>query len=275
MKREATVESFNVREHVSEAEWQMRVDLAACYRLVDHYGWTDLIATHISARVPGEPDHFLINPYGMLFGEITASSLLKLDEAGRIMLPSPYPFNDAGFVIHGAIHEARPDVNCVVHLHTNDGVGVSAQEDGLLPLSQTALVVLSNLAYHEFEGVAVNMDERARLGADLGDKDLMILRNHGTLACGVSVAEAWTNIYMLERSCSMQVRAMTGRLHTPSKEVIDNLYAQFGKVGKTRFGRGQSDPTDAAKPAPARKYPDLVWPAMLRLLDRIDPGYRN
>ena len=275
MKREGAVESFDVRKRVSAAEWQMRVDLAACYRLVDHHGWTDLIATHISARVPGEPKHFLINPYGMGFGEITASSLLKLDEDGNVLLPSPYPFNDAGFVIHGAIHEARPDVNCVVHLHTNDGVAVSAQEDGLLPISQTALACHANVAYHEFEGVAVNMEERARLGADLGDKDLMILRNHGTLACGATVAEAWTNIYTLERACAIQVRAMTGRLHMPSQAVIELMNTQFGKIGKTEFGRGA--PADPATGEPPRRktYPELVWPSMLRKMDRIDPGYRN
>jgi ribulose-5-phosphate 4-epimerase/fuculose-1-phosphate aldolase len=275
MKRETAVESSAVRKQVSAAEWQMRVELAACYRLVDLQGWTDLIATHISGRVPGEPGHFLINPYGMGFGEITASSLLKLDEEGNVLLLSEHPFNDAGFVIHGAIHEARPDVNCIIHLHTDDGVAVSAQEDGLLPISQTALACRANVAYHEFEGVAVDMDERARLGTDLGDKDLMILRNHGTLACGATVAEAWTNIHTLERACSIQVRAMTGRLHLPSQKVIDLMNTQFGKIGKTEFGRGA--PVDpAAGQAPRRKtYPELVWPSMLRKLDRIDPGYRD
>jgi len=272
MKRETANESFDVRAHVSDAEWQMRVDLAACYRLVDQHRWTDMLATHISARVPGEGQHFLINPYGLLFGEITASSLLKVDEAGRILLPSPYRFNDAGFVIHGAIHEARPDVNCVIHLHTADGIAVSAQEEGLLPLSQVAMTVLSNLTYHEYEGIALNMEERERLKADLGNKDIMILRNHGTLACGASVAEAWVNIYALERACSVQVRAMSGRLHLPSRKAIDTVAAQVGRLGRLSYGAGEPASDSAPRP---KSYAEQVWPAMLRTLDRVDPAYKN
>jgi ribulose-5-phosphate 4-epimerase/fuculose-1-phosphate aldolase len=250
----------------------MRVDLAACYRLVDHYRWTDLLATHISARVPGEPNHFLINPLGLLFGEITASSLLKVDERGSILLPSPYPFNEPGFVIHGAIHEARPEVNCVVHLHTADGIAVSAQADGLLPLSQGAMVCLPQLAYHEYEGVALNMDERVRLKADLGDRDMMILRNHGTLACGETVGEAWVNIWQLERACAAQVRAMTGRLHMPSQQSIDTVAEQMRRSRKAGPAGGRQVSGDA--PAPM-SYGDRAWPAMLRMLDRIDTSYRN
>jgi ribulose-5-phosphate 4-epimerase/fuculose-1-phosphate aldolase len=260
--------SFDVRSHVSEAEWNMRVDLAACYRLCDHNRWTDLLATHISARVPGEPDHFLINPFGMFFGEMTASTLLKVDESGRILLPSPYPFNEAGFVIHGAIHEARPEVDCVVHLHTADGIAVSALEDGLLPISQIALVCLPKLAYHEYEGPAVNMEERARLREHLGNKDLLILRNHGTLSCGTSVAEAWVNIYNLERACSIQVKTMGGKLHMPSAESIHNAATQRATGGGLRYDGEQAAPV-------VIKYAERVWPAALRMLDRIDPSYRD
>jgi ribulose-5-phosphate 4-epimerase/fuculose-1-phosphate aldolase len=259
---------FDVRSHVSEAEWNMRVDLAACYRLCDHYRWTDLLATHISARVPGEPHHFLINPFGLFFGEITASSLLKVDESGRILLPSPYPFNEAGFVIHGAIHEARPEVDCVLHLHTTDGIAVSALEEGLLPLSQTALVCIPKLAYHEYEGPAVNMEERARLCEHLGDKQLLILRNHGTLACGTSVAEAWVNIHHLERACSIQVRTMGAKRHMPSAQSIHNAATQRATGGGLRYDGEQAAPV-------VLKYSERVWPAALRMLDRIDSSYRD
>jgi ribulose-5-phosphate 4-epimerase/fuculose-1-phosphate aldolase len=265
-KREAS----DFRSAVGEAEWQARVDLAACYRLVDHYRWTDMLATHISARVPGEPQHFLINPYGLLFGEITASSLLKVDEAGHILSPSPYPFNDAGFVIHGAIHEARPDVNCIVHLHTADGAGVSAHEEGLMPLSQAALVCLPDLAYHEYEGVALNMDERARLAADLGEKNLLMLRNHGTLACGSTVGEAWNNIYQLERACSIQVRALAAKTHRASQQAIDTVAAQTEGMRNRAKAKPGGDPMSQAQ-----SYPERLWVAMLRMLDRIDPSYRD
>lgn len=271
MKRES--QPFDVRSNVSAGEWQARVDLAALYRLADQHRWTDMLATHISARVPGEPDHFLINPYGLLFGEITASSLLKVDGAGKILLPSPHPFNDAGFVIHGAIHEARPDVNFVIHLHTADGIAVSAMEDGLLPLSQTAMTMLSNIAYHEYEGVALNMEERVRLVADLGNKDIMILRNHGTLACGETPGEAWVNIYGLERSCSIQVKAMAGRLHLPSKAAIDTVERQVGRLGKLGYGQGQ--PEAEKSNSGRRPYAEYAWAAMLRQLDRTAPGYRD
>ena len=279
MKSASAVESFDVHGSVSAAEWQMRVDLAACYRLADHYRWSDLLATHISARVPGEDDHFLINPFGLMFAEITASSLLKVDEEGNILLPSPYPFNEPGFVIHGAVHEARPDVNCVVHLHTADGAAVSALADGLLPLSQTAMTCLPKISYHEYEGVALNMDERQRLVADLGTKDLMLLRNHGTLACGQTVAEAWTNIYSLERACTIQIRAMSaGRLHLPSQQAIDTVATQMknSRKGSTDGGKAAWTSQDSqVKKQPPTTYPARVWPAMLRMLDRIDTSYRT
>src|ERR1700738_4602296 len=190
-----------LRERVSAEEWQARVDLAAAYRLVAHYGWDALIFTHISARVPGPDHHFLINPYGLLFGEMTASNLLKVDLDGNLVEPTPYFFNPAGFTIHSAVHAAREDAKCVLHLHTVAGVAVSCQEHGLLPINQTAMLLNGQIAYHEYEGVALELDERPRLVADLGTKNAMILRNHGTLAVGPTVAEAFLLMYFLERAC--------------------------------------------------------------------------
>ncbi|MGE0386984.1 MAG: class II aldolase/adducin family protein [Gammaproteobacteria bacterium] len=244
---------------ISDEEWQIRVDLAACYRLVSHYGWDDLIFTHISARVPGPEHHFLINPYGLHFSEITASSLLKVDLQGNKLLDSPYPFNAAGFTIHSAMHMARADAHCVIHLHTDDGVAVSAMEGGLLPFSQTSMQVCGDLAYHEYEGPALNHAERERLQSDLGDKHCMLLWNHGTLAIGSTVPEAFVRMYFFERACSMQVRAMAGgRLHMPSQAVIDSTVACARQMNQD-----------------SRAITDLAWPAMLRLLDRQDTGYRT
>ena len=180
----AAEEITSVKGMVSEEEWQLRVDLAATYRLVAMHGWDDMIFTHISVRVPGPVHHFLINPYGMLFEEITASSLVKIDLAGNIVMDSPYFVNPAGFTIHSAIHSAREDAQCVLHLHTDDGVAVSAQKDGLQPITQQSMLLASQLAYHDYEGVALDLDERERLIQDIGDKKLMVLRNHGTLAVG-------------------------------------------------------------------------------------------
>jgi ribulose-5-phosphate 4-epimerase/fuculose-1-phosphate aldolase len=253
----------SIRDQVSREEWDVRVDLAALYRLVAHYNWTDLIFTHISARVPGPEDHFLINPYGMMFQEITASSLLKVDHEGNILLPSPYPFNKAGFVIHGAVHMGRPDVQCVVHLHTRDGVAVAAQKDGLLPLSQHAMFCLPYLAYHDYEGIALDYAERERLVADLGDRKVMLLRNHGTLAAGTSVTDAWLSIHNLERACSIQIAAMAGgaaRLNMPSQAAIDTVRNQVTR----REGIDRNTDMNA-----------LAWSAMLRMMDAKDPGYRN
>src|SRR5678816_1826348 len=195
---------------VDAAEWQQRVDLAACYRLVAMYGWDDLIFTHISARVPGPEHHFLINPYGMMFNEITASSLVKVDLEGNKVLDSPYDINPAGFVIHSAVHEARDDANCVLHVHSVNGVAISAQEDGVLPLSQHSMFVLSSLAYHDYEGVALEEDEKPRLVRDLGSKRCLMLRNHGLLTVGQSVAEAFVAMYFFETTCMIQVRAQSG-----------------------------------------------------------------
>src|SRR5436309_10276598 len=195
---------------MTDAEWNQRVNLAACYRLVALYGWDDLIYTHISARIPGPDHHFLINPYGLLFEEITASSLVKIDLDGNILQETPYFINPAGFTIHSAIHANREDAHFVMHLHSDDGVAVAAQASGLLPLSQHALIVLPRLAYHDYEGIALNHDERERLVADIGDKTLMLLRNHGSLSVGETAADCWVGMYYLERSCSMQVKALSG-----------------------------------------------------------------
>src|ERR1700712_4864616 len=199
----------DVKSQVGEEEWKLRVDLAACYRLVALYGWDDMIFTHISARLPGPEHHFLINPYGLFFNEITASSLVKIDLDGNIVRETPYAINPAGFTIHSAIHAARDDAHYVMHLHTDQGVAVSIHAEGLLPLSQHALVALPQLTYHDYEGIALNLDERERIVADLGDKKLMMLRNHGTLAIGSTAAECWLRMFYLERACKQQVMALS------------------------------------------------------------------
>jgi ribulose-5-phosphate 4-epimerase/fuculose-1-phosphate aldolase len=252
----AAEEIKSVKDMVSAEEWQLRVDLAATYRLVAMYGWDDMIFTHISVRVPGPEHHFLINPYGMLFEEITASSLVKVDLEGNIVMDSPYFVNPAGFTIHSAIHMAREDAQCVLHLHTDDGVAVSAQEDGLMPLSQFAMLVRPHLAYHDYEGVALDLDERERLVRDIGDKNTMLLRNHGTLAVGESCGLAFMAIYFLERACATQVRTMSAKPHMPSQEAIDTVDGQ----SESLFQPG----IDA-----------LAWPALLRKLDRADRSFRD
>ena len=254
---EAPTLAPTVRDLVSAEEWKVREDLAACYRLVAHYGWDDMIFTHISARVPGEEGHFLINPYGLLFEEITASSLVKVDHDGHALLESGALTNPAGFTIHSAVHMAREDAGCVMHLHTLDGTAVSAMTEGLLPLNQTALLVRESLAYHDYEGVALDHDERPRLVADLGTKSAMLLRNHGTLALGSTVAEAFTKMHFLERACSMQVRSLSaGRsaLGMPDDDV----------VAKT---------ADQASTGLEFVANLLCWPALRRMLDRRDPSY--
>ena len=202
--------SVSVRDQVSPAEWQARVDLAACYRLVARFGWDDLVFTHISARVPGTEHDFLINPYGLLFEEITASSLVKIDLDGKKLLPSPYEINPAGFTIHSAIHAARADVQCVLHTHSLNGVAVSAQRGGVLPLSQQSIFVLASLGYHDYEGVALRDDEKPRLVRDLGDRGFLMLRNHGLLTVGESIADAFLRMYVFEATCTIQVRAQAG-----------------------------------------------------------------
>jgi len=249
--------SASVRDQVSPAEWQARVDLAACYRLVARFGWDDLVFTHISARVPGTEHDFLINPYGLLFEEITASSLVKIDLDGKKLLPSPYEINPAGFTIHSAIHAARADVQCVLHTHSLNGVAVSAQRGGVLPLSQQSIFVLASLGYHDYEGVALRDDEKPRLVRDLGDKRFLMLRNHGLLTVGETVAEAFVAMYFFETSCMMQVRAQAGgELIEISPQIVEGARAQWQQVTKGAGG-------------------GLAWPALLRKLDRHNPGYAN
>jgi ribulose-5-phosphate 4-epimerase/fuculose-1-phosphate aldolase len=248
----------SIKEQVSAEEWQARVDLAATYRLVAMQGWDDMIFTHISARVPGPEHHFLINPYGLLFEEITASSLVKIDLDGNKLQETEYPVNPAGFVIHSALHMNRPDVGCVIHLHTSDGVAVAAQADGLLPLDQHAMMILGDLAYHDYEGIAVELDERARLVADMGSRNFMLLRNHGTLAVGKNCADAFLRIYYLERACAMQTRALAGgaRINSPNQGVPEKTAGQ-GALGFDGFMGA------------------LAWPALLRKVERRDPGFKS
>src|SRR5437764_5111797 len=228
----------SLRDKVSPEEWAVRADLAACYRLVAHYGWEDLVFTHITARVPGTEGQFLINPYGMFFDEITASSLVKIDIHGDKIGDSPFPVNPAGFVIHSAIHAARHDARCVLHTHTLNGVAVSAQRAGLLPISQHSMAVLASLGYHDFEGPALRDDEKPRLVADLGDKTSLILRNHGLLTGGETLAEAFAAMYYLEASCAIQVRAQSGggELISVPKEIMETGYAGAERAQRRRGG---------------------------------------
>ena len=248
-----------VRERVSPEEWQIRIDLAAAYRLVALFGWDDVVFTHISARIPGPEHHFLINPYGHLFDEITASSLVKIDLAGKKVLDSPFEINPAGFTIHSAIHAAREDAQCVLHVHSINGVAISAQKQGLLPISQQSLIVLSALGYHDYEGIALNEDEKPRLVRDLGDKTFLMLRNHGLLTVGATPAEAFLAMYLFEAACMIQVRAQAGggELVSIAKPILDGIQKQAKQVMR------------GAAPGA------LAWPALLRRLDRVNPGYRD
>lgn len=250
--------SPDVRSQVSDVEWQLRVDLAACYRLVAHFGWDDLIFTHVSARVPGPEHHFLINPYGMTFDEVTASSLVKVDQDARKVLDSPYEINPAGFTIHSVIHAAREDATCVLHTHSLNGVAVSAQKAGVLPLSQQSTFVLASLAYHDYEGVALNAEEKPRLVRDLGDKNFFMLKNHGLLTVGPSVADAFLLMYLFEAACTVQVRAQAGggELTPIEPKIIAGAVATARAA--TRGAGGA-----------------LAWPSLLRKLDRIDPSFRS
>jgi len=246
-----------VRNSVSAEEWRTRVDLAACYRLVARYGWDDLIFTHITAKIPGTDNHFLINPYGMLFEEITASSLVKINLAGEKLDDNPHQVNPAGFVIHSAIHAARPDAKCVLHTHTLNGVAVSAQKGGVLPISQQSIFVLASLAYHDYEGVALNDEEKPRLVRDLGDKFFFMLRNHGLLTVAPSIQDAFQLMYTFEAACTIQVRAQSGggELVPIPQKIIDGALAASRVVTKGEGGG------------------KLAWPALLRRLDRQNPGY--
>lgn len=253
-----TISATNIQQQVSTEEWALRVDLAAAYRLIAAHGWDDLIFTHISARVPGPEHHFLINPYGMMFEEITASSLVKVDRLGNKVMESAFDVNPAGFIIHSAIHEVREDVLCVMHTHTPAGVAVSAQKNGLLPVSQQSLFALSSMSYHGYEGVALNPDEKVRLQADLGDKMFMILRNHGLLVAAETIADAFLGMFILQRACEIQLMAQSGggELVYVPQMIVDGMRAQSRAVTKSAGGM-------------------LAWPGLLRKLDRMDASFRN
>ena len=252
----------------SDEEWRLRRELAACYRLIAHFKMTDLIFTHISMRIPGPEHHFLINPYGLFFDEITASNLVKIDLEGRAVEPTPYPVNPAGFVIHSAIHGAREDAHCVLHTHTKAGCAVAAQKDGLLPVNQMSMEFYGKVAYHDYEGIALDMDEQARLVKDLGGKPVMVLRNHGLLTVGKDPQQAFLRMYYLEKACEIQLTAQAGgqALVLPPKEVCEHAERQFNApMTATADGRTFVDESGY----------DLAWAALLRLLDRIDPGYKD
>ncbi|HYZ32119.1 MAG TPA: class II aldolase/adducin family protein [Crenalkalicoccus sp.] len=251
----------SLRHQVSPAEWQARVDLAAAYRLVDLYGMSDMSANHISARVPGE-EAFLINPYGMLYEEITASSLIKIDHEGRILLKPEFPGQDygvnrAGFVIHSAIHKARPEVACVAHTHTWAGMAVSALDCGVLPITQTSMR-FAKVAYHDYQGVVLDLAMQDALVRDLGQHDALILRNHGLLTAGRTIAEAFNALHRLELSCRTQIAAMScgAKLREVPAEVVEATWLNY-------------------QPQTRRPFGVLEWPALLRKLDRVSPGYRE
>ncbi|HEX7892016.1 MAG TPA: class II aldolase/adducin family protein [Ramlibacter sp.] len=247
----------SLREVVSAEEWKLRVELAACYRLVALYGWSDLVFTHISARIPGPEHHFLINPYGLMFDEITASSLVKVDQDCNKVIDSPFPVNPAGFVIHSCIHQVREDAACVLHTHSRAGVAVSAQKCGVLPISQQSTFVLASLAYHGYEGVALRDDEKPRLQQDLGTKNFLVLRNHGLLTVGRSIPDAFLNMYIFENTCRIQIDAQAGgELIHVDPRILEGL-AQVMKT--VTAGQGAN----------------IAWPALIRKLDRTDPSYKE
>jgi ribulose-5-phosphate 4-epimerase/fuculose-1-phosphate aldolase len=247
----------SLEDQVSPEEWQIRVDLAACYRLVAEFGWSDLVFTHISARLPQE-GQFLINPYGVMFDEITASSLVRIDTDGNKLQDSPFPVNPAGFTIHSAVHGARHDAACVLHVHSLNGVAVSAQKEGVLPLSQQSIFILSSLGYHDYEGVALNDAEKPRLVADLGMNRFLMLRNHGLLTVARSIPDAFLQMYLFESACTIQIRAQSGggELVRIPDAIIAGARQQARDVTKAQGGM-------------------LAWPALLRRLERKDPSYRS
>jgi len=248
----------DVKSQVSEEEWKLRVDLAACYRLVALYGWDDLIFTHISARLPGADHHFLINPYGMTFDEVSASSLVKIDLEGKKLMESPYEINPAGFTIHSAIHAARDDAKCVLHTHSLNGVAVSTTKQGVLPISQQSVFVLASLGYHDYEGVALHEGEKPRLVRDLGDKSFLMLRNHGILTVGATIPDAFLLMYLFEAACTIQIRAQStqGELITVDSKIVAGATMMAKQVTRSAGG-------------------GLAWPGLLRKLDRIDRSYRD
>jgi ribulose-5-phosphate 4-epimerase/fuculose-1-phosphate aldolase len=247
----------SLKDQVSPEEWQLRVDLAACYRLVAAYGWSDLVFTHISARIPGPDHHFLINPYGLMFDEITASSLVKVDQQCKKLIDSPFPVNPAGFVIHSAVHEVREDAGCVMHTHTRAGVAVSAQQCGVLPISQQSTFVLGSLAYHAYEGVAFRDEEKPRLQADLGHANFLMLRNHGLLTVGKTIADAFLSMYTFESTCQIQIGAQAGGALTQVDPRIVQGVAEAMRVQTGGLGGA------------------FVWPSLIRKADRLDPSYKT
>ncbi len=258
MTRQWLTDSEPVRERVSTEEWSKRIDLAACYRLIDLYGMSEMSANHVTTRVPGEYGAFLINPHGLLYEQMHASCFIKVDHAGKVLFnPTLYGVNQAGYVIHSAIHAARADVDCVIHTHTIAGMAVSAMKDGLLPIAQTSMR-FAKIAYHDYEGVALKLEEQTRLVRDLGAHDGMILRNHGLLTVGASIAEAFNSMFRLERACQVQVAALSCNveLGLPSAEVVEDAWRQYQPGVRRRFGL-------------------LEWPALLAKLDRLDPSYRD
>jgi len=248
-----------VREQVSSEEWETRVNLAACYRLMHEFGMVEMVANHISARVPGTENEFLINPYGMLYEEMTASSMIRIDLEGNVRFnATEYSMNQAGYVIHSAIHGARHDVDCVIHTHTLAGMAVSAMKCGLMPIAQTSMRWVKGVSYHDFEGIALRTEERERLVEDLGVNDAMILRNHGLLTCGPSIPECFNNMFRLERACQLQVMTLScnTEIQLPPQEIVDQTWHLFQPKVRRPFGL-------------------LEWPSLLRKLDRADPSYRN
>ncbi len=247
---------------MSDEEWQTRCDLAACYRLVDRFGWSDLINTRITARVPGRQDHFLINPYGLLFEEVTASSLIKIDVAGNMIEPSESKINSGGFAIPSALHMARPELACVIHTHSVAGCAVSMQKDGLLPLNQHALQVVGDIAYHDYAGTGRHPDELTRLLSDFGNRHIMVLRNHGLLIVGESIAEAFIATYRMERACAMQLAfQQSGAAFNPIDDRV--VSAAYDNARQRLAGGGRNE---TAK---------FEWSALLRKLDRIDPSHKQ
>jgi len=254
----ATPDQFSAKGSVSDEEWEVRVNLAACYRLIALFGWDDLVFTHISARVPGPDEHFLINAYGKMFEEMSASSLVKVDLEGNIIMDSPYAINPAGFTIHSAIHAARDDAGCVLHTHTKAGVAVSAQADGLRPLSQISLLPYASLSYHDYEGIALNDEEKPRLVSDLGSSNFLVLRNHGLLTVGGSIPDAFLYMYALETACQTQLAAQSAgvTLVEIDAAIVAGIKAQVEMVTRGMGG-------------------EIAWPGLLRKLDRIDESYRD
>jgi len=270
----------DVQSRVSVQEWQTRVDLAACYRLIAAYGMSDLIYNHISARIPGQGEHYLINPYGMLYDEITASSLVKIDVEGNTLLQPDhgYSVNVAGFYLHAPIHKARPDVQCIIHTHSRAGTAVSGLAEGLLPLSQTAMRFHGRVGYHDFEGPAISGEECERVVRDLGSHDILLLRNHGLLACGRGIPQAFNAMYWLENACRIQVDMLgcNRPLHLPARQAIDNTVTCFAGTEITLLNQAQTNPVLNQEARQEQGgYGALEWPALLRKLDRIDPSWRS